>query len=325
MRSPALAAEAVRALQAAFGERLQQGLPLAPHTSARVGGAADFALTARSAAELAASVLTLWDLGLPFRVLGGGSNVLVSDRGVREVIVLNQARQVRFEGEGAAPRAWAESGAALGSLARRAAERGWSGLEWAATVPGTVGGAVVGNAGAHGGDMTGSLLEIEVAQPGVPGETWPAARLQYGYRTSWLKRNPGRAVVLGARFGLEASGAEAVKSRVAELVEQRRRTQPPGASMGSMFKNPPGDFAGRLIDQAGLKGARQGGAEISPQHANFFVNRESASAGDVLALIRRARQAVEERSGVRLELEVELVGDWAPQELEGLIPSGGMA
>lgn len=325
MRSPALAADAVQALQAAFGERLQQGLPLAPHTSARIGGPADFALTARSAAELAASVLTLWDLGVPFRVLGGGSNVLVSDRGVREVVVLNQARQVRFESEAGGARAWAESGASLGALARRAAARGWAGLEWAATVPGTVGGAVVGNAGAHGGDMTGSLIEAEVARPGVQSETWPGARLEYGYRTSWLKRNPGQSVVLGARFGLEVSDPETVRARVATFVEQRRRTQPPGASMGSMFKNPPGDFAGRLIDQAGLKGARQGGAEISPQHANFFVNREAATAADVLALIRQARQTVAERSGVRLELEVELVGEWTPEDLEGLARAGGAA
>jgi UDP-N-acetylmuramate dehydrogenase len=289
---------------------LQEGAPLAPHTSARIGGPADFLVAARNAGELEETARALWRLGAPFRVLGGGSNVLVSDSGVREVVVLNQAREIRFEGEPLSPMVWAESGASLGTVARRAVEKGLAGLEWATTVPGTVGGAVVGNAGAHGGDMAGSMEMAEILQRSGQSDRWDAERLSFGYRSSWLKRHPGEAIVLAATLRLEASDPGRTKAQAAEYVAQRKATQPPGASMGSMFRNPPGDFAGRLIEAAGLKGLRQGKAEISSKHANFFVNLGGATAADVWILIARARRVVEEKFGVRLELEVELVGDW---------------
>jgi UDP-N-acetylmuramate dehydrogenase len=297
-------------LRAAFEGRLQEGAPLAPHTSARIGGPADFLVVARNAGELEETARALWRLDAPFRVLGGGSNVLVSDSGVREVVVLNQAREIRFEGEPLSPTVWAESGASLGTVARRAVEKGLAGLEWAATVPGTVGGAVVGNAGAHEGDMAGSLEMAEILQRNGQSERWGAERLDFGYRSSWLKRHPGEAIVLAATVHLEASDPGTTKARTAEYVARRKATQPPGASMGSMFRNPPGDFAGRLIEAAGLKGLKQGKAEISSKHANFFVNLGGATAADVWILIARARRVVEEKFGVRLELEVELVGDW---------------
>lgn len=310
MTAARVAADLAEGLRNAFRGRLQEGAPLAPHTSARIGGPADFLLVAHSAQELEETAHTLWRLGAPFRLLGGGSNVLVSDEGVREVVVLNQARAVRFEERSARPMVRAESGATLGTVARRAVERGLGGLEWAATVPGTVGGAVVGNAGAHGGDTAGSLEMAEILQRNGQAEPWPAERLDFGYRTSWLKRHPGEAIVLAATLRLEPSGPAEAKARVAEFVAQRKATQPPGASMGSMFKNPQGDFAGRLIEAAGLKGTRQGEAEISSKHANFFVNLGKATAADVWILISRARRVVEEKFGVRLELEVELVGEW---------------
>ncbi len=185
-----------------------------------------------------------------------------------------------------------------------------SGLEWAATVPGSVGGAVVGNAGAHGGDTAGSLDRAGILHREHGRREWGVDELGFGYRTSWLKRNPGQAVVLNGGFRLEQSNTESVRAKLAEFNEYRQRTQPTGASLGSMFQNPPGDHAGRLIEAAGLKGARRGEVEISTLHANFFVNRGGGRASDVYALIQLARQTVSERFGVELELEIELVGNW---------------
>lgn len=307
-------------LQTLFGARLQQNAQLARLTSARVGGPADALLEVNSADELAQAAETLWGEGLPWIVLGGGSNVLVSDAGVRGLVVLNRARQVRFEEFSQPPLVWAESGANFGLVARQAASRGLAGLEWAAGIPGTIGGAVVGNAGAHGGEMAGNLAVAEIlqrnpkAQEGLPNrESWPVERLEYAYRTSILKRLRGQTVVLGATLRLERSTPEAVQRKIDEYVEFRRRTQPPGASMGSMFKNPAGDYAGRLIEAAGLKGARLGDAQISTLHANFFINHGQATAADIWSLIEMARQSVAEQFGVDLELEIELVGQWTGQ------------
>ncbi len=296
-------------LRNAFPEGLQAGAPLAPYTAARIGGPAEYLLTIRSAAELESAARRLWELQIEFRVLGGGSNVLIADAGVTGVVVLNQARAVRFETEPEI-RVWAESGASLGGTARRAAERGLSGLEWAATVPGSVGGAVVGNAGAHGSDIAGVLEQAEIIDRSGERRAWSAAELEFGYRTSRLKRNPGQAVVLSGQFRVSQSEPEAVRARMAEFNENRQRTQPTGASLGSMFKNPPGEAAGRLIEAAGLKGSRQGAVEISRLHANFFVNEGGGRASDVFALIERARTRVAEQFGVELELEIELVGKW---------------
>jgi len=301
-------------LRRVFGERLQEGISLARFTSSRTGGTADWLIQVRSAAELRRTAVRLWEMGERFRVLGGGSNVLVADAGVREVVVLNEARDVRFEAGDLTTRVTAESGASLGSLARRSADRGLTGLEWAATVPGTIGGAVVGNAGAHGGDVAGTLETAEILQPPDRAEPWPVERLEYAYRTSWLKRHPGQSVVLSAAFQLPASTPEVTRARVEANVEARQRTQPPGASWGSMFKNPPGDFAGRLVEAAGLKGTRIGQAEISRLHANFFLNDGGASAMDVAQLLLETRRRVREDSGVDLELEIELLGDW-PAEI----------
>ncbi len=322
MSSGRLPADTAAAVRAAFAGRLQEGAGLSSHTSARLGGPADFLLTVRTAAELAEAARALWAAGAPFRVLGSGSNVLVADAGVREVIILNEAREMRFEAAEAT--VWAESGASLGVAARLAAERGWSGLEWAGTVPGTVGGAVVGNAGAHGSDTAHCLALAEILQRDGEAEGWTADRLSYGYRDSWLKRNPGRAVVLSATYRLDRSEAKAVKARMAEFAAHRQQTQPPGASMGSMFRNPPGDFAGRLIEAAGLKGLRMGNAEISHKHANFFINCGEAAAADVWGLIQEARTRVEERFGVRLELEVELLGEWTSVAEPGRSFGGGV-
>lgn len=309
-----------------FGERLQKNVSLARYTSARVGGPADVFISVRSAGELVETVTYLWDLHAPFLMLGGGSNMLVSDAGVREVVIYNRAREVRFNQSEDRVTVWAESGSNLGLIARQAASRGLSGLEWASGIPGTIGGAVVGNAGAHGGDMAGSLLMAEIlhrlnssdrepAQATTTSaqyqqESWPVEQLEYGYRTSILKRNPGNAIVLSAALALDSSSPELVKARTEGFVAYRKQTQPPGASMGSMFKNPPDDFAGRLIEGAGLKGQRVGAAEISRLHANFFINYGGATAMEIWELIQLARDAVQREFGVALELEIELVGEW---------------
>jgi UDP-N-acetylmuramate dehydrogenase len=307
--------ETVEQLRRTFGS-IEEDVPLARYTAARIGGPADVLLTAGSAERLAMIAETLWGLKLPFRILGGGSNVLVADAGIRGIVVLNQARGVRFWESPEGPRLRAESGAGLGSVARRAVERGWSGLEWAATVPGTLGGAVVGNAGAHGGDIAGNLELAEILQRRKGAESWPPERLEFAYRDSWLKHHSGEAVVLAATLRLTLSTVEATKAKMQEFSEQRRTTQPPGASMGSMFKNPPGDYAGRLIEACGLKGFRVGGAQISEVHANFFINLGEATAVDVKGLIDVARKRVAQQFDVELELEVELLGDWQTMETE---------
>lgn len=296
-------------LQAAFGERLQTNVPMSRYTSARLGGLADALLVANTAHDLTGILQQLWQMEAQYWIIGGGSNILVSDAGLRGVVVINRARQVRFNDATTPPSVWAESGANFGALARLAAARGLSGLEWAAGVPGTLGGAVVGNAGAYGGDIAGNLLLAEILHPNGH-ENWPVERLEYTYRTSLLKRQPGQCVVLSATIALKLSTPEAVLARVNELTGHRHKTQPPGASMGSMFKNPPGDAAGRLIDAAGLKGTQIGAAQISPLHGNFFINHGQASAADVYSLIDLARSTVAEKFGVTLELEVELLGDW---------------
>jgi UDP-N-acetylmuramate dehydrogenase len=184
-----------------------------------------------------------------------------------------------------------------------------SGLEWAAGIPGTLGGAVVGNAGAFGGELSGNLLLAEILHP-KGCENWPVERFEYAYRSSLLKQQPGQRVVLSASLALQHSTPEAVQARMNEFTERRHQTQPPGASMGSMFKNPPGDAAGRLIDLAGLKGTRIGDAQISTLHGNFFINHGQATAVDIYQLIDLARSQVARKLGVNLELEIECLGDW---------------
>jgi UDP-N-acetylmuramate dehydrogenase len=195
------------------------------------------------------------------------------------------------------------------NLANRCASKGFSGLEWAATVPGTIGGAVYGNAGAFGGDIAGSLIAAELLTEDGR-EKFTAEQMGYGYRTSVLKRGELDAVVLSAELRLNNSTKEEVTVRIEQFSAHRKSTQPPGASMGSMFKNPDGDYAGRLIEACGLKGTRIGNAEISPLHGNFFVNHANTKAADIFALIQLVQKTVKEQQGVDLELEVELVGEW---------------
>ncbi len=300
----------LNALGQAFAGRLQENVQLANYTTAHAGGAADAMLVVHDALELEDAVRKLWELDVPFTILGSGSNVLVSDNGFRGIVLLNRAKTVKIDARSTPPSVWAESGANLGAIARQVALRGLSGLEWAATIPGTVGGAVYGNAGAYGSDIHGNLMLAEILHRKQGKKEWSANQLQYGYRTSLLKKHPGQAVILSSRLKLTQSTSAEVQARMSVFSGRRRSTQPPGASLGSMFKNPSGDYAGRLIEAAGLKGTRIGGAQVSQAHANFFINDENATASDIDRLLRLVQQTVFEKFSIKLEMEIEKIGDW---------------
>jgi UDP-N-acetylmuramate dehydrogenase len=322
-------AEALRTILGAMAVRANE--PLARYTALSIGGPADLLAVVKNAKMLSQIVALAWEAGVPCRVLGSGSNVLVNNGRVRGLVVLNRAQAVTFmpsddpvQREEAGAKATAESGASFSTLAQQSAARGLAGLEWAVGIPGTVGGAVVGNAGAWGGDVASTLIQAAVLEPGGEEVLWTAERFEYAYRSSRLKRQSShggpRAIVLEAQFSLHAEDHTRLEARVAEIKARRRASQPAGASCGSVFKNPPGDHAGRLIEAAGLKGRRHGGAEISRVHANFVINRGGATADDVRALVDLAQQAVESQFGVALELEIELIGEWnvsAPEAMAG--------
>jgi len=292
-------------LKAMFGKRLLINEPLGKHTSARIGGPADAFLIAHTLDDLRAAAGIAWQHDLPLFILGGGSNILISDAGVRGLVIHNQAEKVQFQGAAVI----AESGASIIHLARRCAKQGLAGLEWAIGVPGSIGGAAYGNAGAHNGDMQAVVTRTTIATPegdvGLSGKD-----MAYMYRSSILKRERWQCVILSVELELKPDNPQAISARMKEYTAYRKRTQPPGATIGSMFKNPPGDYAGRLIEAAGLKDKRIGGAEISAIHANFFLNAGDATAGDVKALAELAQREVKGRFGVELELEIELVGEW---------------
>ena len=297
-----------------FGDAFHVDVPVAKYTSARVGGTADMFLTARSANELQMAAELAYVQHLPYFVLGGGSNILMADGGYDGLVIFNKARNVSFRHTGVNVVCTAESGMNLSSLTRQCVAKGLGGLEWAVGIPGTVGGAVVGNSGAHGGDMSSIVRAATVWEPGHGLRIYSTEELDYGYRDSLLKREQGkykpRRIVLSAELELTPESTNVLMARMDGFTAHRKQTQPGGATVGSMFKNPENYYAGYLIETAGLKGHRIGGAHISEKHANFFVNDETATADDVRALIAEAWHVVREKFGVEMELEVELVGEW---------------
>lgn len=296
-----------------LGERLLRNEPLAKYTAARLGGPADWLFVARqSVDELAAVVQDAWAADVPVTVLGGGANVLIADRGIRGLVVINRVQEIQFGDWHDGRTVSASSGVPLTVLANRCQSRGLQGMEWAVNVPGTVGGAVVNNAGAHGGDMADSVADVVVIEAHGP-KLYTRQDLAYDYRTSALKtRTDRRFLVLLGTFILPPDDPEAIKARMMAFTDHRKRTQPPGASLGSIFKNPLDDYAGRLIEAAGLKGFRVGSVMVSPRHANFIVNEggQMASAADYRQIIRHVQETVYRHSGVMLSLEIELLGDW---------------
>jgi UDP-N-acetylmuramate dehydrogenase len=315
MDLPEITQKQEKELQTHFESRLQRDQNLSRYSVMGVGGPADFLVVINDAEELELDVRFLWKEKIPFLILGSGSNTLISDQGVRKVVLINEAKKIEFiDREGGIPLVWAESGASFGNLARRTGSKGWSGLEWASSIPGTVGGAVVNNAGAFGSDVAADLEVAEILHQ-IEGKTkrstWSAEDFEYDYRMSVIKSGKLPAVVLSASFKLEKSTPDLVKDRISSIAEKRKSTQPQGASLGSMFKNPPGDYSGRLIDEAGLKGTRIGGAEVSEVHGNFFLNQGQATAQDFADLIQYVRGKVSEKFGVNLELEIQFIGDWS--------------
>ncbi len=280
--------------------------PLRRHTTFRIGGPADVLVIPRTGEELRRVVAWLYERGEPFVVLGRGSNVLVSDRGVRGVVVkvAGALDRVRWDGT----RLVAEAGAGLPRLSFRAARRGLAGLEFAAGIPGSVGGGVVMNAGAHGHSLAEVVRTVWVVRP-EGEERWPAEALGFGYRTSRLQHQPG--VVTEVELELRPAPALEVWERTQRWLEQRGASQPVRLpSSGCVFRNPPGDAAGRLLELCGAKGMREGGVEVSTLHANYVVNTGGGRAEDVLRLIERLRERVRRAFQVELELEVQLVGEF---------------
>lgn len=304
--------------QEMFGDRFKLNERMDRYTSARVGGPAEMFVSVNSATELQSAVEMAHMQHVSYLVIGGGSNILVSDNGIGGLVILNKARDVHFRHSGFGVVCTVESGMNLSSLARQCIAKGLGGLEWAVNIPGTVGAAVFGNSGAHGGDMAGTLLSANVWEPGSGIRNYGNAEMEFGYRTSILKMEQSeeqpRGVVISAELELNSEAADVLIARADGFVARRKETQPSGASMGSMFKNPENYYAGYLIEAAGLKGFRCGGAHISEKHANFFVNDEHATAEDVRGLIAEAWNTVREMFGVELDLEVELVGDWRFEE-----------
>ena len=279
-----------------------------------VGGPADYLVTAGSSQDLEAYISFLWEEKIPFLLLGGGSNTLISDAGIRELVLINEAKEIKFlERADDHILLWSESGASFGNLARRAGSKGWSGLEWASGIPGTVGGAVVNNAGAFGSNVAEILEMADILHPSediIQRTEWSVDDFEYDYRSSVIKSGAKQAVVLSASFKMEKSTPVNVKRKISAIAEKRQSSQPSGASLGSMFKNPPGDFAGRLIEESGLKGTRVGDVEISSLHGNFFLNKGKATATEIASMIAQVRDQVYEKFGVELELEIQFIGDW---------------
>lgn len=297
---------------------LQQQVRLAPFTSFRIGGPAAYLAVFKTLSQLVAALEALHQAQTPFLLLGGGSNVLIADAGVSGLTIINQCKDVHWPehsqlNEQDAILVEVDAGAPLAGFARASIQRGLAGLSWAVSIPGSVGGAVVGNAGAHGGDIASVLVSVRVWQAGRIRQ-WSAQELALAYRSSRLKgvqTMPGQhPIVLSATFRLTPDVDGRGAAAAAAAIQHRRRSQPVEKSAGSIFKNPPGDYAGRLIEAAGLKGHCVGDACISEKHANFIINQGAATAADVVALMTLARERVFQQFGILLTPEILFVGDW---------------
>ena len=301
------AADLLAELARPAGIRIRRDVPLAGYTTMRVGGPADLLAVAGDVPGLVALVQGARAAGVPFFLLGRGSDVVVADAGIRGLVVISRAEGWRIE----ADRLIAEAGLPLARAATLTQRAGLSGLEFGLAVPGTVGGAVWANAGAHGAEVAGVIESVAILGPDGAVATEPAAALRLAYRDSRFKRSSGD-LILAATFRLTPADPVAIKARLDEIRRWRREHQPLSkASAGSVFRNPPGDSAGRLIDACGLRGARIGGAAISPKHANFIVNEGGATASEIRRLAELARSSVAAAFGVELAYEVQFVGDWS--------------
>ena len=282
-----------------------RGEPMAPHTAWRIGGPADYFLSVRTTNDLLEAIIAARDGELPVFILGGGTNILVADLGIRAVVIENKVNDSKVDGTAIT----ATSGTPMAHVAALSARAGITGLEFAATIPGTVGGAVYGNSGAFGTETADVLGEIVVSDLNGDVRAVDPATLDYRYRHSALQQAP--LVVLQATFRGRPGDREEVVRRIKEMANERLAKQPLNKpNCGSVFKNPPDDHAGRFAEAAGAKGLRVGGAVVSEKHANFIINTGGATANDARALIREVQRRVFERFGVLLEPEVKFVGEW---------------
>lgn len=293
-------------LEGVPGLSLRRDEPLARHSTFRIGGPAELFAEVASERALARLVEAVRETATPLHLLGLGSNVLFPDGGLAGVVARlgGELKRVRIRGR----RVSAGAGAALALVARRAAKAGFAGLEALSGFPSTVGGAVWMNAGCYGTEVKDVLVSVRVVERDGRRRRLATAELEPAYR--WTNLKVSGAIVTRALFELAPGDPAALLARMEELNAKRWASLPSGQpNVGSIFKNPPGDYAGRLLEVAGLKGARIGGAEVSPKHANVIVNAGGATAGDVVELMRRMRDRAEESCGVRLEPEVVLLGD----------------
>lgn len=287
-------------------ERVYVDEPMSRHTTFRVGGPADFFVTPKAKEEVRDVICICKEAGMPYYIIGNGSNLLVSDEGYRGVIVqiYKEMNEVKVEGD----LVKAQAGALLSGIAAKALGAELSGFEFASGIPGTIGGACVMNAGAYGGEMKDVLESVTVLTG--EGKIIELGRneLELGYRTSVIAKKG--YIVLGAVLKLERGDGEKIKTYMDELKEKRVTKQPlEYPSAGSTFKRPEGYFAGKLIEDAGLRGFQVGGAQVSEKHCGFVINRDHATAADIMELMRQVQIRVKENSGVDLEPEVKRLGD----------------
>ena len=296
----------IEALSAIAGShQILENEPMSRHTTFRVGGPADVLFLPESEEQLLWALSIAREAGVPCVVIGNGSNLVVKDGGIRGLVIALGEGMAAIARAGETLTAWA--GASLARVSAYAQASGLSGLEFASGIPGTLGGGCAMNAGAYGGQLSDVLVDARVLLDGVV-RTLTVEEMQMGYRTSLPLRRGG--IVISARFALTPDDPEAIAARMRELNARRRDKQPLNyPSAGSTFKRPEGYFAGALIEQAGLKGKRVGGAQVSEKHAGFIVNTGGATAADILTLIGTVQDEVADRFGVRLETEVRILGE----------------
>jgi UDP-N-acetylmuramate dehydrogenase len=295
-----------RELRERFGPRLKSDYPLARLTSFGIGGPADLFLMVENESEISGALSAATRAQVPSFCLGSGTNLLVSDRGVRGFVIKLGGGFGQIEIDAGLVRS---GGAAqFGELARITADRGLAGLEFGEGIPGSVGGGLVMNAGAFGSEMAAVVTAVHGVAENGDVRILDKDEVGFAYRRTSL---PPRFIITSVDFALRPGEREALRARIDEIHGRRIARQPNGQpNAGSIFKNPPGGFAGRLLEAAGLKGERRGGAAFSGQHANFIVNLGGARAGEVKDLIELARERVRAGTGILLEPEIRLVGDW---------------
>lgn len=287
--------------------RIRENEPMSQHITFRVGGTADYYVTPHSEKEIQDVVALCKEFEVPYYIIGNGSNLLVGDKGYRGVIlqICREMSQIQVEDRIVS----VQAGALLSKVGNAALEAGLTGFEFAAGIPGTIGGAVVMNAGAYGGEMKDILQDVTVLTRDGEVKVLNLEELELGYRTSVIPKM--QYVVLSARFGLQKGDKESIRATMKQLKEQRVTKQPlEYPSAGSTFKRPEGYFAGKLIQDAGLRGFQVGGAQISEKHCGFVINKEQATASDIIELMKQVSQKVWELYGVRLEPEVKFLGEF---------------